>query len=79
MQLIGDPQYVKQVKKANKKGYTYLPELYKDKFDGQAGGAKRKNFHVRYNTSCFNRVEKNELNSFCISHPIVAGWLTISF
>jgi hypothetical protein len=41
MQLIGDPQYVKQVKKANKKGYTYLPELYKDKFDGQAGGAKR--------------------------------------
>ena len=41
MQLFGEPEYVKQVKKANKKGYTYQPELYKDRFDGQAGGVKR--------------------------------------
>jgi hypothetical protein len=41
MQLLGEPEYVKQVKKAHKKGYTYQPELYKDRFDGQAGGVKR--------------------------------------
>ena len=41
MQLFGEPEYVKHVKKANKKGYTYQPELYKDRFDGQAGGVKR--------------------------------------
>jgi hypothetical protein len=41
MQLLGEPEYVKQVKKAHKKGYTYQPELYKDRFDSQAGGVKR--------------------------------------
>jgi hypothetical protein len=32
---------MKNVKKAKKKGHTFLPELYKDKFDSKTGDAKR--------------------------------------
>jgi hypothetical protein len=41
MQFFGEPEYVTRVKQANIKGYTYEPELYKDKFDSQTKSVER--------------------------------------
>ena len=41
MLLLREPEYVKHVKQANTRGFTYQPELYKDKFDGLTGCVKR--------------------------------------
>jgi hypothetical protein len=41
VKFFGEQPYIKNVKHAKKKRQTFLPELYKDKFDSKTGDAKR--------------------------------------
>ena len=41
MQFFREQQYAKRVREANKKGYTYQPELYKDKFNSKTKVTQR--------------------------------------
>jgi hypothetical protein len=74
-----EEEYVKNVKKANKKGLTYLPELYKDTYDSATGEIKRQKLPRPLSPEVFHQrgIERISVNTFRRLYIIILAKLCL--